>query len=154
MTGTNSDSDSEHEDNAVSNDPSIQELLTDAMPELPEDRVTDAPEDEADITMSTDEQRGITNTFDGLIRELYDMGYTANELAIIMDGLSHRVNAARFDNHEYDRIALTLELRETINEWRDGQDEDIPARVIAETVEELGRLYRTEARKNQHVSDE
>ena len=131
----------------------IQEMLTEALPELPEDRITDPPEDETGTMMSRGEQQVIHETFDGMVRELYDKGYTPNELSIILDTLSHRVNAARFDKHEYDRIALTMKLRETIETWRESQDTDIPDRVVAETVEELGRLYRTQARKNHHKTD-
>lgn len=147
MTSENGD------EKPVNDDESIQDVLSDAFPELPEDRVTDPPEDETDVTMSMDEQRAISDAFDGFIHELYQKGFTANELSVVLHSHSRRVNAARFDKHEYDRIALSLRLRQSISEWESEQETDIPERVIAETVEELGRYYRTIARKNHETSN-
>ena len=128
-------------------DESIQDVLETAMPELPEDRVSDTPEEEGDFNMTMDEHREISEAFETMLRTLYDRGYTANELSTVIDGFAHRTNAGRFNPYEYDRIALSLQLRQAITDWRDEQEKDIPERVIAETVEELGRFYRTSARK-------
>lgn len=147
MTSDNNDAEE------LRDDESIQDALRDAFPDLPDHRVTDAPEDEADVTMSMDEQRAINDALDEFINGLYQKGFTANEVSIVLQSHSRRVNAERFDKHEYDRIALSLRLRQSISEWEAEQETDIPERVIAETVEELGRYYRTIARKNHDTND-
>lgn len=147
---TDSDNDKEcvsEVEHEVGESESMQDVLEKAMPELPEDRISDAPEEEGDFNMTIDEHREISEAFETMLRILYDRGYTANELSTVIDGFAHRTNAGRFNPYEYDRIALSLQLREAITDWRDDQQKDIPEHVIAETVEELGRFYRTSARK-------
>ncbi len=122
---------------------SIQEQIAEAMPPIPEDR----RDDDSEIRMSVDEQRQLSANFDAMLQAFYDKGYTPNDMALIFQSFSHRLNAARIDPHEYDRIALTLELRETVETWRDEQDHAVPEHEVAETVEELGRMYRTNARR-------
>lgn len=133
---------------------SMQDVLEEAMPELPEDRVTETPKEEGEFNMTMEEHREIGEAFETMLQTLYDRGYTANELSTVIDGFAHRTNAGRFNPYEYDRIALSLELRRTITDWREEQEKDIPERVIAETVEELGRFYRTTTRKKLHEKQE
>jgi len=129
----------------------VQDMLEESMPDFPEDR-REMP-DADDVRMTTDEQTRIHQLFDGLVHTLYDRGYSPSELGIIVNGLGHRMNASRYDPYEYDRIALSIRLRETIEEWRDDQPEEIPPLEIAEVVEELGRHYRDIARKDLYQSD-
>lgn len=128
-------------------DMSLQDRLRDAMPDMPEERMSDPPGDD-DINMSVAEQEQITEAFNEFIHSLYDLGFTPNEVEIILHGFDHRLNASRYDPHEYDRIALTLELRRTIETWRDEHDDTVPLHEIATVIETLGRHYRTKARKN------
>jgi len=125
-------------------DKSVQERIADAMSPIPEDR----RDTDSDIRMTTEEQQQLHENLDAMVHALYDKGYTPNDLGLIFRGFAHRMNAARCDPHEYDRIALTLELRNTIETWRDEQDHDVPPVEIAETVEELGRFYRSTARED------
>jgi len=122
-------------------DESVQDILERSMPPIQHD---DSGEG---IRMTTEEQRELHDLFHGLVSTLKDQGFNANELGIITSTLDHRLNAERFDRHEYDRIALTLRLRETIEGWRDEQEHDVPEREIATAVEEMGRFYRTCARE-------
>lgn len=126
---------------------SVQEMLHRAMPNAREIERQRGGQDEApDRAMTGEEMEETHLLIDGLIETLYDRGYTTNELAILFSTQQHFLNAARFDRHEYDRIALNLRLRQAQKEWEDEQDEDVSNHVLAETYEELGRFYRTEAR--------
>lgn len=124
----------------------VQDILEDAMPPILEGR--DEPlNDDTEFEMTRDEQSQLMDLFHGLVETLYDRGYTPNEVGVITSSVDHWTNARRYDPYEYDRIALSLELRRTIEEWRDDQPEEIPAVEIAEVVEEMGRMYRTTARR-------
>lgn len=120
---------------------SIQDILERSMPPIQHDDPGEG------IRMTTEEQRELHDLFHGLINTLKDRGFNSNELGVIVSVLDHRLNAERFDRYEYDRIALTLRLRETIEEWRDEQEHDVPELEIATVVEEMGRFYRTCARE-------
>lgn len=124
---------------------SVQEKLEKAMPSFPEDRREF--EDEDEIRMTTEEQFALTEHLEEQVQELYDRGFSPNELGTIFHGFSHRMNASRYDPHEFDRIALSIELRQFIEDWREEQDGDVPVLAIAEAVEEMGRQYRDKARK-------
>lgn len=123
----------------------VQEKLEKAMPSFPEDRRDF--EDEDEIRMTTEEQFALTDHLEAQVQELYNRGFSPNELGTIFHGFSHRMNASRYDPHEYDRIALSIELRSFIEEWREEQEGEVPVLAIAETVEEMGRMYRDEARR-------
>lgn len=141
------------DDNNIDPDKSIQEILQESMPDMPEERRTERPGDD-DINMSPEEQREISNFFEQLIQSLYNLGFSPSELSIIFHGFEHRMNASRYDPHQYDRIALSIELRRTIENWRNEQDEDVPIHEIATTIEEIGRHYRSEARKELYQNNE
>lgn len=135
--------DIEQEPQSEDSEQTIQEQIAEAMPPIPEDR----RDDDSDIRMTRDEQDQLYENIDMMVQTLYDKGYSPNDLGVIFRGFAHRMNAARCDPYEYDRIALSLELRRTIENWREKQAHDVPEREVAETVEELGRVYRTNARK-------
>lgn len=118
-------------------DESVQDVLERSMPPIQHDDPGEG------IRMTWDEQKVLHEYFDGIIDTLKDRGFNSNELHVILHSIEHRLNAERFDRHEYDRIALTLQLRQTIEEWRDEQENDVPEREIATVVEEMGRFYRT-----------
>lgn len=122
-------------------DESVQDILERAMPPIQHDDPGEG------IRMTSDEQAALHDYFDGIVTTLKDRGFNANELHVILHAINHRLNAERFDRHEYDRIALTLRLRETIEEWRDEQEHDVPEHEVATVVEEMGRFYRTTARE-------
>lgn len=140
------------DENGLGDDQSVQEAIEQGMPEFPEDR-RDTNEDK-DVRMTTDEHEQIHNLFDGLVHTLYDRGYTPSELGVVINGIGHRMNAARYHPHEYDRIALTLDVRQAVEQWREEQDDEIPPLVIAETIEELGRHYRHIARREVYSDDD
>ncbi|WP_302083661.1 hypothetical protein [Salinibaculum rarum] len=142
---TSHESSPDDSDDNAAGEETVQEMLESSMPSFPEDR-REMP-DADDFRMTVDEQQQIHDLFDGLVHTLYDRGYTPSELGVILNGLEHRMNASRFDPYEYDRIALSLRLRETVEEWRAEQDAEIPVVEIAEVIEELGRHYRDVARK-------
>lgn len=124
----------------------VQDILERSMPSLPEDH-REMPEP-GEFRMTMDEQRELHDLLDGLVHTLYDRGFTPNELHVVFHGIEHRLNAARYDDHEYDRIALSLRLRETIEDWKGEQDHEVPEHEVATAVEEMGRFYRTIAREN------
>jgi len=121
---------------------SIQEQISDAMPPIPEDRPV-----EGGIRMTSDEQREITDTVDGLVQTLLDKGFTSTDLHVIFSGFEHRLNAQQYDPHEYDRIALTLQLRETVEDWKADQEHEVPPMEIAESLRNLAKVYREEGRR-------
>lgn len=132
-------------------DESIQDQLEDAMPPTP---AVDEKADTDEFSMSTEEQQELSNSLETWIQNLYDKGYSPNELGVIFNGFGHRMNAARYRPHEYDQIALSIHLREAIESWREEQPDEVPELVIAETVEELGRLYRDQARREVYSDDD
>lgn len=136
----------------MSDDESIQEVLERSMPSFPEDR-REMPDDD-EFRMTTDEQREIHDLFDGLVHSLYDQGFTPSELGVIIHGIGHRMNASRYDPHEYDRIALSIRLRETVDTWVDEQEKEVPPLEIATVIEELGRHYRHMARRDLYESSD
>jgi hypothetical protein len=120
----------------------IQEKIADAMPPIPEHRPIDGG-----IRMTAEEQSKLNQELDGLIHSLLDKGYTATDLHVIFSGFEHRLNAQQYDPHEYDRIALTLQLRETVQSWREEQDAEVPDMAIAEALRDMAKVYRENARK-------
>lgn len=132
-------------------DDSVQDRIADAMPPTPavdEQAATD------EFTMSHDEQRELSDALETWIRDLYDRGFSPSELGVVLNGFGHRMNASRCRPHEYDRIALSIELRDTIETWREEQDGEVPVLAVAEAVEEMGRHYRHEARKEVYQDDD
>jgi len=122
----------------------IQEQIAEAMPSIPEDR----RDGDSDVRMTHDEQEQLSSNIEVMVQQLYDKGYSPNDLGIVFRGFAHRMNAGRCDPYEYDRIALTLKLRETVETWRQEQNHEVPEVEVAETVEELGRVYRSNARED------
>lgn len=130
---------------AVDADERIQEVIDDAMPTFPEERQgrIDNPD-----RMTTEEHHAIHDGLQSVVETLYDRGYSPSELGVVFHGFSHRMNASRHDPYEYDRIALTIQIRQTIEQWREEQPGEVPPQEIADVVEELGRHYRHIARRN------
>jgi len=124
----------------MTDDRSIQEQIADAMPPIPDER----PED-GGIRMTHDEQRQLNDNMDAMIHGLLDKGYTPSDLHVVFSGFEHRLNAQQYDPHEYDRIALTLNLRQTIETWRDEQDTDVPDLEVANALRDLTKVYRENA---------
>jgi len=110
------------------------------MPPIPDER----PE-EGGIRMSPEEQQTLSNELDGLIKSLTEKGYTATDLHVVFSGFEHRLNAQQYDPYEYDRIALSLKLRATVESWREEQETDVPEFEIAETLRDLSKVYRESA---------
>jgi hypothetical protein len=143
-----SEDDTQHQDEE-SDSPDIEEpiqnVIDDAMPTFPEERKgrVDNPD-----RMTTEEHQAIHEGIESVVETLYDRGYSPSELGVVFHGFSHRMNASRYDPYQYDRIALTLRIRETIEQWRDEQPDEGPPLEIATVVEELGRHYRQMARRD------
>jgi len=127
----------------MTDDKSIQETVADAMPPIPDDRPI-----EGGIRMTGDEQREITNRVDALVQTLLDNGFTPTDLHVIFSGFEHRLNAQQYDPHEYDRIALTINVRETVENWREEQDTDVPEMEIARALRDLAKVYRENGRRD------
>jgi len=126
----------------MSEEKSIQEKIAEAMPPIPDERPI-----EGGIRMTADEQHELTQELDGLIHALLDKGYTPADLHVIFSGFEHRLNAQQYDPYEYDRIALTLQLRETVESWRDEQEADVPEMEIARALQDLAKVHRDNGRK-------
>jgi hypothetical protein len=126
----------------MSDEKSIQEEIADAMPPIPEDRPI-----EGGIRMTSDEQHTLNQNLDAMIHALLEKGYTPTDLHVVFSGFEHRLNAQQYDPHEYDRIALSLKLRETVKEWRDEQDHEVPDREIAEALRDLAKVHRENGRR-------
>lgn len=126
----------------MTDDKSIQEKIAEAMPPIPENRPIDGG-----IRMTTDEQHKLTQELDGLVHALLDKGYTPTDLHVIFSGFEHRLNARQYDPYEYDRIALTLNVRETVETWRDEQDGEVPEMEIARALRDLAKVYREAGRE-------
>lgn len=141
---------SEEEGNDERDGESIQEVLDRSMPPIPEQDREAAENDE--LEMTPEEQHAISGMIEDLVQTLYDRGYSPNELGVVFNSFGHRMNAARYDPHEYDRIGLSITLRESLETWKGEQDHEVPPRVIADTVEELGRMYRADARREANKS--
>ena len=122
----------------MSDDKSIQEKIAEAMPPVPEHRQGG----DSTINMTHEEQRELTENIDAMVHGLLDKGYSPADLKVIFSGFDHRLNADRYDPHEYDRIALSLELRQTIQQWIDEQDSDVPHFVIAEALQDFAKVHR------------
>lgn len=122
---------------------SIQEEIAEAMPPIPEDR----RDNDKEIHMAPEEQRELTDNINAMVEMLRDKGYSAPDLNVVFNGFAHRLNARQYDPHEYDRIALTIELRDTIQTWNDEQDHEVPELEIARALEDLSKVYRDTARK-------
>lgn len=126
----------------MADDKTIQEKIAEAMPPIPEDRPI-----EGGIRMTPDEQHNLTQELDGLVRSLLDKGFTPTDLHVIFSGFEHRLNAQQYDPYEYDRIALTLQLRETVENWREDQDGEVPEMEIARALRDMAKVYRESGRK-------
>lgn len=127
----------------MTDDKSIQEQIADAMPPIPEHRQNN----DSDINMTPDEQTQLSQNIDAMIRELRDKGYSAPDLHVVFNGFAHRLNARQYDPHEYDRIALTINVRETVENWREEQDTEVPEREIALALRDLAKVYRENGRR-------
>jgi hypothetical protein len=121
----------------MTDDKSIQDKIADAMPPIPEDRAI-----EGGIRMTHEEQDTLNQNLDAMIHALLDKGYTPSDLHVVFSGFEHRLNAQQYDPHEYDRIALSLQVRKTIEDWRDEQDGEVPDMEIARALRDQMKVYR------------
>lgn len=143
--------DNDTHDGEEETDERIQDVIDNAMPTLPEERQgrVDNPD-----RMTTDEHSAIHDGLESIVQTLYDRGYSPSELGVIFSGFEHRMNASRYRPHEFDRIGLTLRVREAIEAWKEEQPEEVPELVVAEAIEELGRHHRHMARKELYKDDD
>jgi len=103
--------------------------------------------------MTPEEQQQLTENLDAMCRELRRKGYSPQDLHVIFNGFAHRTNADQYDPYEYDRIALSLRVRETVEEWRDDQDGDVPDLQIGRALRDLAQVYRDNGYRELYQSD-
>lgn len=123
----------------------IQEMLDRSMPSnfgMEGDRP-----DPNDHRMTSEEMHQLSDLYQELTFTLLDRNFSESELKVVVSGIEHQLRAGQFDPYEYDRIALTLKMRETVEEWKESTDEDIPEYEIAHALDDLSNIYMQNARE-------